>query len=155
MNEYILPMSESAHRAGEIFTLSMTLGIFLGALYDLLRAARRGLKWGRAAENVTDFFYSLLFFFCLFLLCIAEIGRVRLFPFAAMLLGAVTERFTLGRGIVFVFSRVFELVSALWERTAGRLCVKIRQKIHTRFVRINLKSKKSRKTSRKLLKPGG
>lgn len=155
MNEYILPMSESAHRAGEILTISMTLGIFLGAIYDLLRAARRGFKWGRAAENVTDFFYALFFFFCLFVLCVAQIGRVRLFPLAAMLIGAAAERFTLGRGIVYVFSRIFGLINSLWERTGGKCAVKIKQKIHSGFVRIKLKCGKNRKSLKKPLKRGG
>ena len=140
----------------ETFAAACLLGIFLGVLYDLIRALRRGLRLGKAAENIMDFFYALFFFFCYFILSAARTGDMRMFTLASMMIGAVSERFTLGRAVLFVFSHIFGLVRRLYDRTLGRAAAravaKIRQKAHSQFVKNKSKLRKFQKKGKKVLK---
>ncbi|MBR6045561.1 MAG: hypothetical protein IKP47_08005 [Ruminococcus sp.] len=143
-----MPMSEGSLRAGEIFMLACVLGILLGACCDLLRALRRGLRTGAVTEQLLDLFCAVIFCFCWFMLSAAQTGRLRFFPLIGMLLGAAAERYTAGRGIVFVFSHIFSGLRTLWKRTGGILTAKIRQKAVSFFVE-NISNFKILKKSRK------
>ena len=141
----VLRLNELLYRGREVFSLACILGIALGAVYDLLRGIRRGLRAGRVAENLGDFFFALLFFFCWFLFSVAQTGSLRFFTLASMLLGAAAERSTAGRGIVFLSERLFRAVRYLWSRTLGKTVGKIEQKMITEFVKCATKLKKEKK----------
>ena len=151
-DESIFPMRPPAAFDRETFAFACLLGIFLGAGYDLLRGFRRGALPGRAAENVLDFVYTLFFFFCYFILSAARTGDLRFFTFAAMLIGAAAERFTLGRLFVPAFSYVFGLLRRLWDVTVGRAVAKIIQIIKAEFVKSKSKLRKFQKNRKKVLK---
>ena len=110
MSAELYPMSLSPARQYEIFVLAVFAGLSLGAVYDVLRALRRGLLKSRAAENILDFFFSLFAGFVYFVFCTAQAGSARLFVVPAMLLGAAAERFTSGRLICFLLTPVFALL---------------------------------------------
>ncbi len=143
--EEILPMRPPAAFDRETFAAACLLGLILGAVYDLLRSLRRGARLGGIAENILDFFFALLFFFCCFVLSVARTGSVRLFTLAAMLLGAAAERYTSGRLITAVFSQVFRGLRAVCELSVGRVFAKISQKIRTAFVKNKNKLRKLKK----------
>lgn len=151
-SEGFLPLRPGFPEDRETFALALLLGIALGSVYDLTRALRRGARLGRAAENILDFFFALLFFFCFFVLSVARTGDMRFFTLAAMLGGAAAERFTLGRVIVAVLSRVFSLLRRLFDASAGRLFAKISQKTRPLFVKNKSNSKKFQKKPQKGLK---
>ena len=150
--ESIFPMRQSAAFDRETFACACLLGIILGAGYDLIRAFRRGIRTGRAAENILDFVYTLFFFFCYFILSVARTGDLRFFTFAAMLIGAAAERYTSGRLLVKLFSCAFGLLRSLWDRTLGRAVAKIIQIIRSEFVKNKSKLRKFQKNKKKVLK---
>lgn len=137
----VMPMNEGLLRGREVFSLCCILGIALGAVYDLLRALRRGLRTGRALENISDFFFALLFFFCWYAVSVAQVGGVRLFTLAALLIGLLAERYTSGRLIVCVFGRIFGIIGGIGRKILG----KIKQKAGRAFVKTALKFQKQKK----------
>ena len=151
-DENVFPLRQSAAFDRETFACACLLGIILGAVYDTIRAVRRGARLGRAAENLSDFFYTLFFFFCYFILSAARTGELRLFTLAAMLAGAAAERFTLGRLLMLVFSHISRLFRRLYDRTLGRAIAKIIQIIKSRFVKSKSKLRKFQKNRKKVLK---
>ena len=151
-DESIFPLRQPGAFDRETFACACLLGIILGAGYDFIRALRRGIRPGRAAENILDFVYTLFFFFCYFILSVARTGEMRFFTFAAMLAGAAAERFTLGRLIVTVFFRFFRLFRSLWDRSLGRGVAKIIQIIRAEFVKSKSKLRKFQKNKKKVLK---
>ena len=151
-SEGFLPLRSSFSEDRETFALALLLGIALGAVYDILRALRRGARLGSIAGNILDFFFALLFFFCFFVLSVARTGVMRFFTLAAMLAGAAAERFTLGRVIVKLFTRLFYALRGLFDASAGRLFAKIAQKTRSLFVNNKSNSKKFQKKPQKGLK---
>ena len=151
-DESIFPLRAPAGFDRETFACACLLGIFLGAVYDMIRGVRRGALRGRRAETVLDLFYTLFFFFCYFILSVARTGNMRLFTFAAMLAGAAAERYTLGRLLTVVFSHGSGLLRRLYDRTLGRLIAKIIQIIKSQFVKNKSKLRKFLKNRKKVLK---
>lgn len=149
LSEGFLAMNEGVGREREIFALSLLLGLILGGVYAFIRAARRGLELGRIAEGILEFVYTLLFGSCWFLLSVSQTGEARGFVLAGMLLGGLAERYTAGRAILFVFSRIFGLIRKGYRATAGRLTDKIDQKIRAGFVEIITKFKKVKKKEKR------
>lgn len=140
------PLQFSGERQWEIFSLACLLGIALGAVYEVIRALRRGFALGAVLENVLDFFYALFFFFCFFVFSVAQTGDMRVFTLLSMLVGAAAERYTLGRLTLPIMAAVFGGVRAIWQRTFKRAIAKITQKTRSVFVENIPKSKKSKKS---------
>ena len=151
-DENIFPMRQPAAFDRETFACACLLGIILGAGYELIRAFGRGARPAKAALDILDFLYTLFFFFCYFILSVARTGDLRFFTFAAMLIGCAAERFTLGRLILPVFSRIFGLLRRLFDRTVGRAVAKIIQIIKAEFVKSKSKLRKFQKNKKKVLK---
>lgn len=151
-DDLFLPLRQPGAFDRETFACACLLGIFLGAVYDVIRGLRRGALTGRAAEQLTDFVFTLFFFFCYFILSVARTGDLRLFTFAAMVIGAAAERFTLGRVTVPLLYRIFRLLRRLFDRTLGRAVAKSIQIIRAEFVKNKSKLRKFQKKKKKVLK---
>lgn len=144
----IFPLGFAGSRQWEIFSLACLLGIALGAVYDIIRALRRGLHLRNITEQIIDFVYVMLFFFCYFVFSIAQTGDFRFFAFAAMLAGSAAERFTLARLTLPLMTALFSGISLLWSRTVGNVYEKIIQKCKLVFVENKSKFKILKKTSK-------
>ena len=143
------PLQFAGERQWEIFSLACLLGIALGAVYEVIRALRRGLRIGNIPEQIIDFFFALFFFFCFFLFSVAQTGDLRLFTFVAVLLGAAAERYTLGRLTLPLMTAVFSGVRSMWDKTGGRALAKIIQKMRSCFVENKSKLKNLKKTTKR------
>lgn len=144
----IFPLQFAGERQWEIFSLACLLGIALGAVYEVIRAARRGLHIGSLPEQIADFLYVTVFFFCYFVFSVAQTGDFRFFVFGAMLIGAAAERYTLARLLLPALTAVFSGIRVLLSNTVGRACEKIIQKSKLLFVENKSKFKKLKKTSK-------
>lgn len=151
-DERVFPLRAPSEFDRETFACALLLGIFLGAVYDLLRGLRQGALPGRLAEHILDFFYTLFFFFCYFILSAARTGNMRLFTLGGMLAGAAAERYTLGRLLKVVFSHIFGTFRGLYDRTLGRAFAKIIQITKSQFVKNKSKLRKFLKNRKKVLK---
>lgn len=147
-----LPLRDSFADDRESFAFALLLGIVLGAVYDLLRALRRGAHTGRLFEHAADFVFALCYFFSYFVLSVARTGNMRFFTLAGMLLGSAAERYTLGRALIFAFSPVFALLRRVFDLTLGRLFARFVQKIKAAFVKSKSQLRKFQKKPKKVLK---
>ncbi|MBR3668269.1 MAG: spore cortex biosynthesis protein YabQ [Ruminococcus sp.] len=150
--EGFFPLREDVSRELEIFSFACILGIALGAVYDLLRGLRSGVRGGHTFENIFDFLYALFFFFCYFLLSVALTGELRFYTLASMLIGLACERYTLGRLVFRLAEVAFSLARKLYDRTIGVLVSKFLHTLAAQFVKSKSKLKKIIKKPKKVLK---
>ena len=152
MNNELYPMSLSPERQYEIFALALWTGLFLGAVYCVLPAFRRGLHTPRLADDLADFLFMLLGGAVYFIFSAAQAGGARLFVLAGVLLGALCWHFTLGRLEILLLSPLFGALGRVFGLLFGKPYDKIKQKVKIVFVKNKSKSKKSVKSAKKDLK---
>lgn len=143
------PLQFAGGRQWEIFSLACLLGIVLGAVYDVIRAVRRGLHLGNIPEQIMDFLFAVFFFFCFFVFSVAQTGDLRFFTLLAVLLGAASERYTLGRLTLPLMTALFSGLRLVWAKTGGRAFANIIQKTRSCFVENKSKLKNLKKSSKR------
>lgn len=94
----------------EILRSAVTVGVFLGVIYDFFVIIRRQFT-ARAVEIVCDVFYSLIFGAVFFVFSLVMTDYYRMFILFGMLAGAIMWCVTFGRLMTGIVTAVFTAVS--------------------------------------------
>ncbi len=97
------------HEEAHLIVLSLMAGAVLGAVYDILRAARLSVKHNTAAVLVEDLIFVVLFGTVYYAFCVELLeGRMRAFALAGFSAGFAVYILTLGRIVCGALSAALE-----------------------------------------------
>lgn len=107
-----------------IFGCACLLGVFFGAVYDLLRVARAVINHNRIIVFIEDFFYVVFVSLCFFIFSMELVrGQLRFFVLLGNFAGFCAYHFTIGNFLIF---------------TVRKLCGFIRKRIIFPLLRVTL-----------------
>lgn len=86
------------HEEVHLIILSLIAGAVLGAVYDILRAARLSIKHNTAAVLIEDLIFVMIFGTAYYAFCVEMLeGELRTFVLAGFFIGFTVYILTLGR----------------------------------------------------------
>lgn len=144
-----------------IFGCACLLGVFFGAVYQLLRVVRAVLPHNRVMVFLEDFFYMLFVSLCFFVFSMELVrGELRLFVLLGNIAGFFAFHYTAGNILVFCVRKVVFFIKKwiflpLWNVTGKPVLMgfrKISTKTFQVFVQNCKRLKKSEKSRKKHLK---
>lgn len=122
------PMQLGSAAETQILGLAVTVGVFMGVIYDLFKIIRHTVKL-KAVRFICDFIYALMFGAVFFVFSLAQTNYIRGFALLGMIAGAAMWSFTAGRLCVFIICAFLDFISgkivvpilAFINKTAGRI----------------------------------
>ena len=140
-------MSFSLEAETRIYLLSVMLGVGIGVLYDLFRAVRVLFKHKSWLVAIEDILFSLLAGFAVFTFSTALTGKLRVFTLFGMAAGFVTEHFSIGNLMIFLFRRLVDFLKRRIIKPLFNFIHKIGQKMCPPFVKNHVYLNKNKKIS--------
>lgn len=144
-----------------IFGCACLLGVFFGAVYDVVRVVRAVVKHNRIMVFVEDFLYMLFASLCFFVFSMELVrGQLRLFVLVGNVAGFMAFRFTAGNVVVFFVRKIVFFMKKwffepIFKRVFSPVLIGFREKLtKTRavFVQKSKRFQKSEKSRKKHLK---